>query len=54
MIDCEEAARRGQEIPFDKRAYLARDVADRVLLSEDSREGILAFKEKRKPVWKAR
>ena len=49
-----EAARRGQEIPFDKRAYLARDVADRVLLSEDSREGILSFKEKRKPVWKAR
>lgn len=49
-----EAARRGQEIAFDKRAYVARDVADRVLLSEDSREGILAFKEKRKPVWKAR
>lgn len=47
-----EAARRGQEIPFDKRAYLARDVADRVLLSEDSREGVLAFREKRKPVWR--
>jgi len=49
-----EAARRGQEISFETRAFLARDVANRVLLSEDSREGILAFKEKRKAVWKAR
>ena len=49
-----EAARRGQEIPFDKRAFLARDVADRVLLSDDSREGVRAFKEKRKPIWQAR
>lgn len=49
-----EAARRGQEISFETRAYQARDVANRVLLSEDAKEGILAFKEKRKPHWEAR
>lgn len=49
-----EAARRGQELPVSDRMYLARDIANHVLLSEDAREGILAFKEKRKPVWKAK
>lgn len=49
-----EAARRGQEMGFESRMYMARDVANRVLLSEDSAEGVLAFKEKRTPQWKAR
>ncbi len=49
-----EAARRGQELPFEDRVYMARDVANRILHSEDSKEGILAFKEKRKPVWRGR
>jgi enoyl-CoA hydratase/carnithine racemase len=47
-----EAGRRGLEVPVDTRVYMARDVANRVLLTEDSKEGVLAFREKRTPKWK--
>ena len=49
-----ESARRGQDLSFEDRVYMARDVANRILHSEDSKEGILAFKEKRKPIWRGR
>ncbi len=49
-----EAARRGQELPFEDRVYMARDVANRILHSEDSKEGVLAFREKRKSIWRGR
>src|SRR5690606_36532466 len=49
-----EAGRRGLEVPVDTRVYMARDVANRVLLSEDSKEGVLAFREKRAPRWQGR
>ena len=46
-----EAARRGADLEFEDRVHLARDIANRVLLSDDAKEGILAFKEKRAPKW---
>lgn len=49
-----EAGRRGLEVPVETRVYMARDVANRVLLSDDSKEGVLAFREKRAPKWKGR
>jgi enoyl-CoA hydratase/carnithine racemase len=49
-----EAGRRGQDLALEPRMRLARDIANRVLSSEDAKEGIAAFKERRKPVWKGR
>ena len=49
-----EAARRGQDLPFVDRMYMARDIANRVLHTEDSKEGFLAFKEKRPSVWRGK
>jgi|KBSMisStaDraftv2_1062788.scaffolds.fasta_scaffold47891_3 enoyl-CoA hydratase/carnithine racemase len=49
-----EAGRRGQELPIEPRMRLARDIANRVLSTDDAKEGIAAFREKRKPQWKAR
>jgi enoyl-CoA hydratase/carnithine racemase len=49
-----EAGRRGQDIALEPRMRLARDIANRVLSTEDAKEGIAAFKERRKPVWKGR
>jgi enoyl-CoA hydratase/carnithine racemase len=49
-----EAGRRGQDLSLEPRMRLARDIANRVLVTEDAKEGIAAFKEKRKPKWKAR
>lgn len=46
-----EAAVRAQGMPLQERITMARQVANRVLLSDDSKEGILAFKEKRPPRW---
>ena len=49
-----EAARRGMDLGFEDRVKISRDICNQVLLSDDSKEGILAFKEKRDPVWSGR
>jgi enoyl-CoA hydratase/carnithine racemase len=49
-----EAAIRGLGLPLEQRVRLARQTADRVKQSEDTQEGLAAFREKRAPVWKGR
>ncbi len=49
-----EAARRGEDLAYRDRVRMARDVANRVLHTEDAKEGVLAFREKRKPRWRGR
>jgi len=46
-----EAARRGEDMSVLSRMHLAKYIGARVVASEDAREGIQAFKEKRKPQW---
>jgi len=47
-----EAARRGEAKAALDRMHIARYVVARVTASQDAKEGIQAFKEKRKPQWK--
>jgi enoyl-CoA hydratase/carnithine racemase len=49
-----EAAIRGLGLPLDQRVRIARQTADRVKQSEDTQEGLAAFREKRAPVWRGR
>lgn len=49
-----EAAVRAQELGLEDRIEMARDIADRVRRTQDAKEGILAFKEKRQPQWTGR
>ena len=49
-----EAARRGYDMRSGLAGPFSFEIANRILSSEDTREGIAAFKEKRKPVWQAR
>ncbi|HET8584457.1 MAG TPA: enoyl-CoA hydratase-related protein [Casimicrobiaceae bacterium] len=49
-----EAGRRTQDLALEPRMRFARDIANRVLQTDDAREGIAAFREKRRPQWKGR
>ncbi|MEE9198160.1 MAG: enoyl-CoA hydratase-related protein, partial [Dehalococcoidia bacterium] len=49
-----ELAYRGLEMNEQSLVGLTRDLYDKLLLTEDSKEGPRAFAEKRKPQWKGR
>jgi enoyl-CoA hydratase len=49
-----EALYKGTEMPLDQGLRLEADLSTLVATTEDSREGPLAFTEKREPVWKGK
>ena len=50
-----EVIQRGREIPsYEGKMALVENAVLRVMQSEDSEEGVNAFREKRKPVWKGK
>ena len=51
---CKELNRRGRTMTIDEGTALFESLAHQVLNSEDTREGVSAFLEKRKPVWKGK
>jgi enoyl-CoA hydratase/carnithine racemase len=44
----------GLEVPFESGLALERELQQQLFTSEDAKEGIAAYVEKRKPVWKGR
>jgi enoyl-CoA hydratase/carnithine racemase len=51
---CKELDRRARSLTIDESVALFEAMAYKVLRSEDTKEGITAFLEKRKPVWKGK
>lgn len=48
------SVRKCMNLPMDEALNLELEIAAEVFMTEDAREGPLAFMEKRKPVWKGR
>ena len=51
---CKELDRRARSLTIDESVKLFEAMAYKVLRSEDTKEGITAFLEKRKPVWQGK
>jgi E-phenylitaconyl-CoA hydratase len=49
-----ESARNGMDLPLAARMQIAQLYADAAFETEDAKEGIAAFKARRKPVWKGK
>jgi len=51
---CKELVKRGKTMALDEGLSLFKALAHNVLISEDTKEGLAAFLEKRTPIWKCR
>ena len=49
-----EATRLGLDLPMAQRLAVSKTIAERVSGTEDAKEGLRAFLEKRRPVWKGK